>query len=339
MKISSRILSASFTIPQHISPKSPPYNILFFGSDRFSLTCLQKLKEDNDSTVQNLEVVYLPNIKIQDNPVRQYAHYHQLPRHSWPDLPNLASFDLGLVISFGKMIPKRIIDSFSLGMFNIHGSLIPFYRGSAPISRAIEDGKTSTGCTFLEISPNKFDVGKILSKTKDIQISDEVFGSDLTEQMSISAANLLIETLKDFPNKLQQAKPQQLNEGSWAPKISLSDCFVDFSILTAEQVWNKFRAFGFKKDFHLRCSFEGKLLRFVEFLKPNTSNMTLSENPGRVRFDKMSKSLIIECLKGEIKCRKLIFVKPITAADFYNGQIQNRRKIGQVVELQAISTS
>ena len=82
----------------------------------------------------------------------KYATAEALKIHMWPDLPSLESFDVAVVVSFGKLMPASLIQRFRFGMINVHASLLPKLRGSAPIARAIEAGYKSTGVSVIQVS-------------------------------------------------------------------------------------------------------------------------------------------------------------------------------------------
>lgn len=324
---SYRLISVSCTASNSYKP---PYNVLFFGTDGYAVACLRKLHEESLS-VNSLEIVSLPKIGKSKSAVDLYAYRNNLPLHNWGKLPGLKAYDLGVVVSFGRMIPKKVIESFPLGMLNVHGSLLPAYRGAAPISRAIEAGDISTGVTVVKIEPHRFDIGNILALSDPITITDDVTSRELNTSLADVGADLLVETLTHLPNKLRGSTPQDGSTGSKAPKITLDDTYIDFNQLTSVQVWNKYRAYGFTKKFSLRCSLDGQMVRLKEFVKPDSNDMFPNDEPGLVRYHKKSKSLLISCKQGVIACTKLTLTGPITPLDFNNGQIQWRHKIGKKV--------
>jgi len=325
----------SFTLKSPSVINAPPYKTMFFGTDNFALECLKKLFLHREKLCTDLQVMCLPPSRRykQGCPVSQFASDHNLQLHTWNENTTLESFDVGVVVSFGRMIPSDVIEKFNCGMYNIHGSLLPGYRGAAPIARAVENGDDKTGVTMLKISPNKFDVGDVLALSDDITIDNDVTSTELTDRMAVLGADLLVTTLSDLPNKLNSCKPQLMSEGSRAPKITIDDCGVSFEDLTDEEVWNKFRAFGHVTKYQLKATFEGQLVKFVEFKNPKVESFSgdCSSPPGSVVYLKKDKSLAIKCKRGWIKCTKLKMNRPITATDFKNAQIVRRKKMGQKI--------
>jgi len=326
----------SFTLKSPSFINAPPYKTMFFGTDNFALECLKKLHSHREKLCTDLQVMCLPPSRRYKRgcPVSQFARHHHLPLHTWNENTAVADgFDVGVVVSFGRMIPSDVIEKFSCGMYNIHGSLLPAYRGAAPISRAVENGDRKTGVTMLKISPNKFDVGDVLAFSDDVTVDNDVTSTQLTDKMAVLGAELLVATLSDLPNKLTLSKPQHASGGGRAPKITVEDCGVSFGEVTDEEVWNKFRAFGHVTKYQLKATFEGQLVKFVEFKNPNVESFSgdCSSPPGSIVYLKKDKALAIKCKRGWIKCTKLKMNRPITATDFKNAQIVRRKKMGQKI--------
>ena len=132
-----------------------PQKILFFGTDDFSLSSLKKLHKrlvDGDNSLASIDVVTTsdvrrtPKAKPTPVPVKQFALENNLAVHEIPSgisplaleknwkLPPESSYDLGVVVSFGYFVPKSVLSSLRLGAINVHPSLLPAYRGAAPIT-------------------------------------------------------------------------------------------------------------------------------------------------------------------------------------------------------------
>jgi len=104
------------------------------------------------------------SFKSPANCVRTYAEKEKLPLQKWPIDPSVCpQFDLGVVVSFGHLIPASIINGFPYGMINVHASLLPKWRGAAPIIYAIMKGDASTGVSIMKIEPHRFDIGDVSS--------------------------------------------------------------------------------------------------------------------------------------------------------------------------------
>lgn len=129
-------------------------------------------------------------------------------------------YDLGVVVSFGYFIPSRVIESFRLGMINIHPSLLPKYRGASPVQYTLWEGETETGVSIITVHPNKIDGGKILKQSRLPVDALATFGS-LSQQLALLGANDLLETISNYDSAVANAyEPDHSQDlGITAPKI------------------------------------------------------------------------------------------------------------------------
>lgn len=180
-------------------------------------------------------------------------------------------FDVGVVAAFGYFIPSRIIDSFPNGIINIHGSLIPKYRGAAPIENAILNGETTTGLTILEISKGKFDHGRVLSQ-EIIQIPRNMTSCELRLYMAEIGRKMLMDTLENLEEK--KRNPICIDEklSSKAPKINSDTGKIDFSSCNCEQLHNMQRALSDRGGVWCKCGL--KRVRLYNILSPLESLIT-----------------------------------------------------------------
>ncbi|KAF5286329.1 hypothetical protein FQA39_LY04227 [Lamprigera yunnana] len=186
----------------------PPWRVMFYGTDDFSLACLNALcmKYKNKRLISNLEVVTLKRTKF--NSVHKYALKENLVLHNWPINPlDCNRFHIGVVVSFGHLIPEDVIKNFSLGMINVHASLLPRWRGAAPAIYALANDDEETGISVMKIKPNKYDIGEIISQTR-VKILPQIKLPQLLDTLAELGANELIKVLEDLPFYLKQAKPQ-----------------------------------------------------------------------------------------------------------------------------------
>merc|ERR1711953_1599013 len=187
----------------HISSEnSGKLKIMFFGTDDFAVQSLARLHQECEGgagCVSGLELTCLP-MRSLVAAVTKFGSANNLKIHTWPpdiDLIKQQQFDLGVVASFGKLLPRNIIESFPLGMINVHGSLLPRWRGAAPVVHAIAAGDTVTGVTIMRVKPKKFDIGEVLAR-KEVQLDPDIVRRDLTAQLSESGSGLLMDVLRDF---------------------------------------------------------------------------------------------------------------------------------------------
>ncbi|XP_072106266.1 methionyl-tRNA formyltransferase, mitochondrial-like [Mobula birostris] len=150
---------------------APPWRILFFGTDAFAQRTLQEVHRhsslcDGNLLIERLEVVTLPDTKYGELPVRRYARLNEITLHDWPCLTECHHFDVGIVVSFGVLLSDTLIEQFPYGILNLHPSLLPRWRGPAPIFHTLIHGDQVTGVTIMQIRPKRFDIGPILSQQK-----------------------------------------------------------------------------------------------------------------------------------------------------------------------------
>ena len=143
-----------------------------------------------------------------------------------------------VVVGYGQIIPQSILDIPPLGIINVHASLLPKYRGAAPIQWAIARGETRTGVTTMRIDAG-LDTGDILLKW-ETDIGPEETAVELGERLARAGATLLIETLKRWPGILPQ--PQDGAQATYAPVLKKEDGKIDWS-MTAAEIVNRARGF------------------------------------------------------------------------------------------------
>ncbi len=224
--------------------------------------------------------------------------------------------ELIIVAAYGKILPENVINFAKYGCINVHGSLLPEYRGAAPIQRAIIDGKSETGITimYMDIS---LDTGDMLSKVVvPIEKSDNF--ETMHDKLAEAGAKLLIETIEQIENGTAKREKQDDSKSTYAKKIENEDCLLDFS-LNAEDVYNRIRGLS---PFPLAvCSQEGKALKIdtAELL----DTKTVHDNYGEViSVNQKAGYFEIACRKGSIAVRKLLPEGKgrMSASDYINGR-------------------
>lgn len=186
---------------------------------------------------QNLEVVQ--PVKVRNNPefVEQLKNINP---------------DVICVVAYGKIIPKEILDIPRLGCINVHGSLLPKYRGAAPIQWAVLNGDKETGITtmFMDVG---MDTGDMINK-EVVQIGDDETTGELWDRLSIIGAKLLVKTLKDLENGTYK-REKQGDDFTVAPMIKKEMAKIDWENQTSSEIKNLVRglnpfmgAFSFLND-------------------------------------------------------------------------------------------
>src|SRR5580700_5720305 len=230
--------------------QSPTF--VFCGTPRFAVPTLEVLVQ---AGLQVRLVVTQPDkprgrgLALAPSPVKESALALQLPASQPQSIKNNDEFraqltalkpDAIVVVGYGRIIPQWMIDLPRLGNINLHASLLPKYRGAAPIQWAIANGETETGVTIMRIDAG-LDTGDILRKVTT-PISPVETAPELSERLATLGAAGLIETLRDV--ELGLAKPEKQNsaEATLAPMLKKEDGLADWS-LPAATLYNRWRGF------------------------------------------------------------------------------------------------
>jgi len=146
--------------------------------------------------------------------------------------------DLIVTAAYGQILPKAVLELPRLGCINVHGSLLPKYRGGAPIQRSIMNGEPETGVTIMYMAEG-LDTGDMISKVA-LPILDEDTSGSMFEKLSLAGAKLLGETLPSIIEGTVQAVPQSEEEATYAPNLSREDERIDWS-KSARALFNQVR--------------------------------------------------------------------------------------------------
>lgn len=221
--------------------------IVFMGTASFSLAVLKMLLNEKyhvvgvvtqpDRYVGRKKVLTMPDVKVEalkhDIPVFQ-------PQKIKEDYQGVLDFkpDLIITAAYGQIIPKAILDAPSLGCINVHASLLPLYRGGAPVHQCIIDGQEKTGVTIMYMV-QKMDAGNIISQKETPILPDDTVGI-LYDRLSELGADLLKETLPSILNQTNASIPQDETLITYAPTLSREDERLDWN-LSVQQIYNKVR--------------------------------------------------------------------------------------------------
>ena len=185
--------------------------------------------------------------KLTKSPVHEFAEAHGIlvrtPKtlrsaEAQAELKALQA-DISVVAAYGLILPQAVIEAFPLGCINIHGSLLPRWRGAAPIQRAIEAGDNESGITIMKVV-EKLDAGDMLLKGS-VPITVETTGETLHDAMAGLGAELIVKALDNWQNL--HAEPQDERLVTYAAKIDKAESRLDFS-MPAEVLERKIRAFN-----------------------------------------------------------------------------------------------
>lgn len=227
--------------------------IVFFGTPQFAVPCLERLLEDPAFEV--LAVVTQPDKRrgrgnqTTPSPVKTAALAHHLtifsPQRVKKDAETLTQLqqigaDVFVVVAYGQILSQAILDMPQLGCINVHGSILPKYRGAAPIQWCLERGETETGVTTMLMDAG-MDTGAMLLKAKTmINLLDNA--QDLAFRLAQLGADLLVETLLKFELQEIQSIPQDDSQATYAPLLQKQDYLLDWN-KSAIALHNQVRGF------------------------------------------------------------------------------------------------
>ena len=227
--------------------------LIFAGTPDFAASHLQALL---DSKQHDIIAVYSQpdrpagrGKKLKPSPVKALALAHEIPVYQPLSLKDsdaqqqLAQLnaDLMVVVAYGLLLPKAVLDSPRLGCINVHASLLPRWRGAAPIQRAIEAGDSETGVTIMQMDVG-LDTGDMLLKAT-CPISEQDTGGSLHDKLIAVGQPALLNAVEQLANNSAQPEPQDDSLSNYASKMDKADMLIDWQ-LDAEQIARKIRAFN-----------------------------------------------------------------------------------------------
>jgi methionyl-tRNA formyltransferase len=219
--------------------------------------------------------------------------------------------DIVFVAAYGKILPKEILDIPKYGCINVHASILPKYRGAAPINWSLINGEEETGITIMKMDSG-MDTGNIISSHK-IKINDDDDTLMLTEKLSILSAKKIIEFINNLVlNGSYESKSQNENEATLAPKIKKEDALIDWQ-KDAEGIRNLIRGCNPWPVAHTH--FKDQIIRIFKVSLDNSSNI----NPGQI-VNKDGR-LIVGCGQGSIEIFEIqrSGQKRLSGKEFLNG--------------------
>lgn len=223
--------------------------IIFMGTPDFAVPVLKRLLAEHD-----VLAVYTraPKIsgrgkKLHKTPVHLVAEAIGVPVYTPRTLKMqeeqdiLRSFnaDLAVIAAYGLILPQAVLDIFPLGCINVHASLLPRWRGAAPIQRAIEAGDKESGISIMQMAL-ELDAGDVLAQ-ESLSITATMTGGELHDKLSEIGADLLSKTLFNLKNIVPAQ--QDTSKVTYAEKLDKSECLLDFS-MAGEKLIRKILAFN-----------------------------------------------------------------------------------------------
>jgi methionyl-tRNA formyltransferase len=244
--------------------------IVFMGTPEFAVPSLRALIDSGENVVAVVTQPDKPKgrgLEVASPPVKVLAEKHGIPVLQPAKIKNdeflnelkKINPDLICVAAYGKILPRNILDIPPYGCINVHASLLPKYRGAAPINWAIIKGEKITGITIMKMDEG-MDTGGMLLK-KELLIDDEDTGETLSEKLSEIGAKLLIETITLLKEGELHPIPQNSSEATYAPMLKKEDGNIDWK-KTAEEIRNLIR--GALPWPGAYTNLEGKLLKIYK---------------------------------------------------------------------------
>ncbi|MBQ1955543.1 MAG: methionyl-tRNA formyltransferase [Clostridia bacterium] len=303
--------------------------ILFMGTPEFASAQLEYLAKNNYNVVgvvcrpdsaknRGMKLVY-PAVKTcaleflpENTPIYQPETYKEGAAQYILDETKP---DIIVVVAYGRILPKYVLDYPKFGCINLHGSILPRYRGAAPIQRAIMNGDKVTGLSLMYLSEG-MDEGDVIDTVETEILPDETYG-ELSERLAHLGAEFLARGIDRIVSGEAVAVPQNNELATHAAMIEKSEAKLDFS-LSAEKVYNTFRAVTPNPG--ATTLRNGKLLR-VNAMKLYGGEIPEGIAPGTV-FCPTKKTAAVACTLGAVELLRLSpeGKKETAIADLINGR-------------------
>ena len=306
--------------------------ILFCGTPHFAVPTFIRLLAQPD--IEIAAVITQPDRprgrghEISASPVKEAAIAANVPVHQPEkirspearDLLQRLAPDCIVIIAYGQIIPAALLSIPRLGWINLHASLLPKYRGAAPINWAIANGETQTGVTTMRIDAG-MDTGDILLQ-EEIDIAPEETAPELTDSMAESGAPRILETLRGLAAGKLVARPQNNGEATYAPLLKKEDGRIDWN-RPAQEIYNRMR--GFAPWPGAYTSFRGQGCHL--WGEPFSLRAVNVGAPGTIFLE--DGQILISC--GRTTLLRLVYVKlegrkQVSAEEFANGARLTQRE-------------
>ena len=306
--------------------------VVFAGTPEFAAIALKALHEAGHEIPLVLTQPDRPagrGMRLQPSAVKQYALAQGMPvaqpvslrldgkhpdeaRQAY-DLLNRTPFDVMVVVAYGLILPDSVLSIPRFGCLNIHASLLPRWRGAAPIQRAIEAGDAETGVTIMQMDEG-LDTGPILMM-RNIPIESDDNAASLHDKLAALGATLIVSALHQLEKGQLTPAPQPQEGANYASKISKEEAALDFD-KPAEQLANKIRAFN---------PFPGATACFqgtpVKIWRAEPVVCTTDAAAGKVIEGESKADILVACGQGALRLREL--QKPggkrLPASEFIKG--------------------
>ncbi len=297
--------------------------VVFMGTPDIAAVCLEKILEAGHNVVAVYTQPDRPKnrgMKLAFSPVKEVAVAHNIPVYqpeNFREPETVEAFaaqmpDVVAVVAYGRILPQNVLDIPAKGCINIHASLLPAYRGSAPYQWAVLDGLKETGVTAMYLC-REMDAGDMIATAKT-PIGENETAGELLDRLAILGADLLDRTLHDIKNGTARGIPQDHSEATYAPMLDKSMCPIDFT-KTARQVHNHVR--GMNPWPVATMELQGSRFKVYETAVLDEDSR---ETPGTV-LELTKQGLKIACGEGTVIIRTLQAEggKRMAAPDYFRG--------------------
>lgn len=230
------------------------YQVVFFGTSEFAVPTLNSLLESQEIEVK--AIVTQPDKptgrhqEMTPPPVKQFAAKLDIPilqpekirkNEDFKELIENLEPDIFVVVSYGQIIPKSLLNIPEFGAINIHGSLLPRYRGASPIQQSLLQGDTTTGISIMKIN-ERMDEGDILYLHRyPIETSDTF--DTLYKKLAILGAQFIVPVMLDYMEGSLGPIPQHHSQATYCEKIEKNDGLIEWNTMTAKEINHRIRAF------------------------------------------------------------------------------------------------
>ncbi|HJV83264.1 methionyl-tRNA formyltransferase [Noviherbaspirillum sp.] len=306
--------------------------ILFAGTPEFAAVALKSLYDAGFDIPLVLTQPDRPagrGMQLHASPVKQFAVAHDIPvaqpvslrlNGKYPDIAEEAHallhatpHDVMVVAAYGLILPRSVLEIPKYGCINIHASLLPRWRGAAPIHRAIEAGDAESGVTIMQMEEG-LDTGPMLSMER-IAIGAEDTTASLHDKLAELGGKMIVDAMRKLERGALTAVPQPEEGVTYAAKIAKEEAALDLT-QPAEVLWRRIRAFN---------PFPGAYATFngvpVKFWRAELASTDSSAVPGQVLAANAQDGVLIACGSGALRVREL--QKPggkrLPAAEFLKG--------------------
>ena len=295
--------------------------VVFMGTPDIAATCLTKILEDGFEVVGVYTQPDRPKgrgMKLAFPPAKEVALAHNIPVFQPENFREDAAVeelralqpDVVAVVAYGRILPQRVLDIAPKGFINIHTSLLPQYRGSAPYQWAVLDGLTETGVSAMYLC-REMDAGDIINVTKTPIGPNETAG-ELLDRLAVLGGELLSKTLQDVEQGIAVGTPQDAEKVTFAPMLDKSMCPIDWS-KSAQAVHNQVR--GLHPWPVATAELAG-----TKFKIHATVPVDRSGEPGKI-LELTKTGLVVACGEGAVEIRSLQAEggKRMNAPDYFRG--------------------